>query len=140
MNAADRTPDAASDASPPAAPVKALRLGPDKIVLFPVVVAFLGGIPAAASSPALTWILLLPLLAGVWVFRARVVADVAGLEVCNGLRVRRVAWPQVVGFDVPDRGFVRLRVQPGTGRDRLPLTAMPRRDLPRLLRAASPSA
>lgn len=133
------TDEPALEVPPPVAPVRALRLGPDKIVLLPVVVAFLGGIPAAFSSPALTWILLLPVLAGAWVVRARVVVKVDGLEVCNGLGVHRVDWPQVGGFDVPRRGFVRLRVLPGAGRDRLPLTAMPRRDLPRLLDAATPN-
>ncbi len=144
MSATDRTPDPGSDpgadTTAPGPARKPLRLGPDKIVLFPVVVAFLGGIPAAASSIAFTWILLLPVVAGVWVFRARVVADAAGIEVCNGLGVRRVAWSEVGGFDVPKRGFVRLRLLPGAGRDRLPLTAMPRRDLPRLIEAAAPSA
>ncbi len=134
MSPTPPTPD--PDVGPAARP---LRIGPDKIVLFPVVVAFLGGIPAAFSSPAFTWILLLPVLAGVWVFRARVVARDRTLEVCNGLKVHRVDWPDVSGFDVPRRGVVRLRVRPGSGPDRLPMTALPRRDLPRLLAATGPA-
>lgn len=106
------------------------RFGPQRIGLVPVTFSLLGSLPVAASSPLLTWVLLLPIACGVWVVRARVVAAPVGLEVCNGLGVRRLAWSQVDGFDVPRRGPVRLV---RTGRRPLLLTALPRRDLPRLL-------
>ena len=89
-----------------------------------------GSLPLAAASPWLTWVLLLPLVCGVWVLRARVVAVPVGVEVCNGLRATRVAWSDVAGVDVPRRG--PLRLLRSTGRPLL-MTALTRRDLPRLL-------
>ena len=106
------------------------RFGPDRIVLVPVVFSGLGSIPVAASSPSLTWVLLLPVACGVWVLRARVVAASVGVEVCNGLGAERVAWSDVDGFDVPRRGPVRLL---RTGERPLRLTALARRDLQALL-------
>lgn len=103
---------------------------PERVALLPVVLALVGTLPLALSAPWLTWLVLLPLLAGVWVLRARVVAGAAGLEVGNGLRVSRVAWDAVEGVDVPRRGPLRLLVR---GRRPLLLTALPRRDLPRVL-------
>jgi hypothetical protein len=107
-----------------------VRLGPDKVSLVPVVFLFVGSLPLAASSPWLLSVLLVPLACTVWVLRARVVAIPVGVEVCNGLRAHRVAWSDVTGVDVPKRG--PLRLLRSTGRP-LPMTAMARRDLPRLL-------
>jgi len=107
-----------------------VRLGPDKVSLVPVVFLFVGSLPLAASSPWLLCVLLVPLACTVWVLRARVVAIPVGVEVCNGLRAHRVAWSDVTGVDVPKRG--PLRLLRSTGRP-LPMTALARRDLPRLL-------
>jgi len=114
---------------PEATPAR-VRLGPDRISLIPVVFFLLGSLPLAASSPWLVWVLLLPLGCAVWVLRARVVAIPVGVEVCNGLRASRVAWTDVTGVDVPRRG--PLRLLRSTGRPLL-MTALARRDLPRLL-------
>jgi hypothetical protein len=105
-------------------------LRPDRITYFPVMVCFLGALPLALTAPWLTWVLLLPLAWGTWVARARVVAEGAGLEVCNGLAVHRTAWSDVEGFDVQRRGRVRLlRRDAGP----LRLTTLTRRDLPAVL-------
>lgn len=106
------------------------RFGPERIALVPVTVFFLGTLPLATSSAWLLWLLLLPVGCGVWVVRARVVAAPVGLEVCNGLGVVRLPWSDVEGFDVPRRGPVRLLRR----EDRpLPMTALSRRDVPRLV-------
>ena len=107
-----------------------VRLGPDRLALVPVTVFFFGTLPVAASAPALHALVLLPLLSAVWVLRARVVAIPVGVEVCNGLRAHRVAWSDVEGVDVPRRGPLRLL---RSGRRPLLMTALARRDLPRLL-------
>ena len=109
------------------------RFGPNPVTLLPVVVLLLGSLPLAASSPWLTP-LLLPVLCAVWVLRARVVVAPAGLEVCNGLGVTRVAWADVEGFTASGRGPVRLLRR---GADPLPLTALPRHRLRRLTELAS---
>lgn len=109
------------------------RFGPDRIALLPVMVFALGSLPLALSQRGLGWLLLLPVACAVWVLRARVVTIPLGVEVCNGLRAHRVAWADVEGFDVPRRGPVRLLRR--TGRPLL-MTALPRRELPRLLEGA----
>jgi hypothetical protein len=122
-----------TSASPPA---QRLRLGPDRISLVPVLFAFLGALPLAASKPWLGWLLLLPLACAVWVLRARVVAIPVGVEVCNGLRATRVAWTDVEGVDVPKRGPLKLLRRGGRP---LHMTALSRRDLPRLLAVGRPA-
>lgn len=109
------------------------RFGPERIALLPVMVLFLGSLPIAGSQASLNWIVLVPIACAVWVLRARVVAIPLGLEVCNGLRAHRIAWDDVEGFDVPRRGPVRLLRREGRP---LLLTALPRRDLRRLLEMA----
>lgn len=120
---------------PDETPEAPLRFGPERIALLPVVVFFLGSLPLASARASLTWIALVPLACAVWVLRARVVAIPLGVEACNGLRVHRVAWSDVEGFDVPRRGPVRLLRRAGRP---LLLTALPRRELRRLL-ATAPS-
>lgn len=112
------------------------RFGPQPIGLAPVLIALLGALPVASSSPWLIWLLLLPLGAAWWVLRARVVADEDGLEVGNGLGVHRHPWADVEGVDIPRTGPVRLLL---TGGRRVLLTALPRRDVRRLLAAAPPA-
>lgn len=110
-----------------------VRFGPDKIVLVPVAVALLGALPLATSSLLLLWLLLLPLAAGVWVLRARVVVDSSRLEVCNGLGRRKIAWSEVEGLDVPRYAPVRLLL---IGGRRLALTPVARSEVRRLLALA----
>ncbi len=107
-----------------------IRFGPERTTLAVVLVVALGSLPVGLSSPWLAPVFLLPVGATVWVLRARVVAATIGLEVCNGLRVRRFRWQDVAGFDVPHRGPVKLL--PEHGRP-LRLTALPRHELRRLL-------
>jgi hypothetical protein len=116
--------------------VKQVRFVPERTTLAVVIVMTLGALPLALSSWWLAPAVLLPLGALVWVLRARVVAADIGLEVCNGLRVRRFRWQDVAGFDVPDRGPVKLLPEGGKP---LRLTALSRRDLPRLLEAGKPA-
>lgn len=113
------------------------RFGPERIAFLPVVFFLLGSLPVATSSRWLAWALLVPIGCGVWVGRARVVAAPVGVEVCNGLRATRLAWQDVEGFDVPKRGPVRLLRRGGRP---LPMTALPRRELPALVEIANRAA
>jgi len=112
-------------------------LRPERTTLAAVLVMTLGSLPLALSSPYLAVALLVPLAALVWVLRARVVADGASLEVCNGLGVQRIAWEDVAGFQVPDHGPVKLLRH---GQSPLRLTAVNRSELPRLLAVSQPSS
>jgi hypothetical protein len=125
-----------SDAPPADAPHRR-RFGPERIALLPVIIFGVGGLPVAASHPLLSLLLLVPLGCGAWVMRARVVAAPVGVEVCNGLRAHRLAWRDVEGFSVPQRGPVRLL---RTGARPLALTALPRRELPQLIAVAERAA
>jgi hypothetical protein len=108
------------------------RFGPEPILLLPLLLALVGAVPAAATWPVLSWVLLLPVVGAVWVLRARVLVTPEALVVCNGLRRKRVSWPEVEGFDLPRRGFVALL----HGGRRTRLTAVARRDLGRLVTAS----
>ncbi len=110
-----------------------MRFGPERIALVPVLMALVSALPLALSSVYLAWVLLLPLAAAVWVLRAGVVAGADGLEICNGLGVQTHRWDDVEGVDVPRRGPVRLLL---TGGRRTLLTALPRREVRRLLAVA----
>ncbi len=121
-------------ASQPGAPTaRRRRFGPDRIALVPVLVLLLGSLPLAASSAWLNAVVLVPVACAVWVLRARVVVAPAGIEVCNGLAAHRLPWASVEGFAVPRRGPVRLL---RAGSRPLPMTALPRRQLPALRQAA----
>jgi len=112
-----------------------VRFGPERTTLAVVLVLALGALPLGLSSPYLAPLLLIPMIAAVWVLRARVVAGRDGVEVCNGLGVRRLGWSQVDAFDVPKRGPVVLRDSDG---GRVRLTALPRHELRRLLEIGTP--
>ncbi len=107
-----------------------VRLRPERTAFLAVGVFALSALPLVASATALLPLLLVPLAGAVWVARARVVAAPVGIEVCNGLRPHRAAWPDVEGFDVPRRGAPRLVLADGR---RLRMTAIDRRQLPRVL-------
>lgn len=117
--------------------MESVRLRPERTTLAAVLVMTLGALPLALSSPYLAPVLLVPLAALVWVLRARVVADATSVEVCNGLAVRRIAWDEVAGFQVPDHGPVKLLRH---GQGPLRLTAVHRRELPALLAVSQPTA
>ncbi len=110
-------------ASPPSA---TMAFRPERTTLAVVVVMLLGALPLGLSSPLLAPVLLAPVAVLVWVLRARVRANALGVEVCNGLRVRRVAWADVDAIDLPRRGPVLLRTTQGRV---LRLTALSRRDV-----------
>lgn len=118
-----------------AAAMTPARFGPERVALLPVVVWLLGTLPLATSHAALAWLLLLPLAAGLWVLRARVVADRERVLVCNGLGTRAYAWDDVRGVDLPRRGPARLALHDG---GRPLLSALPRRRVRDLLALAPP--
>lgn len=107
-----------------------VRYVPERATLAAVLVGALGAIPLGASSPYLAPVLLLPVVALVWVLRARVVATSDGLQVCNGLAVHRCSWAEVDRFTIPRRGPVVLHLTNGST---LTLTALPRPELRRLV-------
>lgn len=107
-----------------------VTFGPERTTLAVVLVFALGCLPLGLSSPWLAPLFAFPIGAAVWVLRARVAASEAGLEICNGLGVRRLAWKEVTGFEVPQRGPVTMLTEEG---EHIRLTALPRTKLRQLL-------
>jgi hypothetical protein len=114
--------------------MEAVRFAPERTTLAAVVVMLAGSLPLALSSPYLAPLLLVPVVAAVWVLRARVAATKVGVEVCNGWGVRRFGWDDVAGFEVPPRGPVKVQLKDRS----LRMTALARRDLPKLLEVGAP--
>jgi hypothetical protein len=116
--------------------VQRVRFRPERTTLAVVLVMLLGALPLGLSSPFLAPVFLVPLATLVWVLRARVVAAGVGLEVCNGLGVRRFRWQDVAAFDVPRHGPIVLK--PTEGKP-MRLTALQRGDLRRLIEVGAPA-
>lgn len=85
-------------------PAARVRFGPEATSWAGVLMLTVGAVPLALSDRRLLLVLLVPLVWAVWVLRARVVVASDGLEVCNGLRVHRLRWPEVEGYRLPPRG------------------------------------
>lgn len=119
---------------PASQPPVTVAFRPERTTVAVVIVMLLGALPLGLSSPWLAPVLLMPFVVLVWVLRARVRANAGGIEVCNGLRVRRVAWTDVDAIDLPRRGPVLLRTTRG---DALRLTALARRDVRALVAVGS---
>lgn len=134
MTSPDPSPQPPAEPAPEQAAPRRRRFGPDRIALLPVLVLLLGALPLAASSAALSPVLLVPVVCAVWVLRARVVVAPVGVEVCNGLAAHRLAWDDVEGVDVRRRGPVRLLRRGGRP---LLMTALPRRQVRELTAAAT---
>ena len=113
-----------------------MEFKPERSSLTAVVVLFLGAVPLGLTSPWLAPAFLVPLAALVWVLRARVLADPAGLRVCNGLGSRTVSWVDVDRFDLPRRGPVVLHERSGRATR---LTALPRTGVKQLVAAGQPA-
>ena len=113
-----------------------VRFGPERLALLPALLLLSGTLPLASSAVVLRPLLLVPLACVVWVLRARVVVRPDGLEVCNGLRLTRLPWDEVEGFDVGRVGPVRGPVRVLTRGRRVPLTAVPPQRLRDLVRAS----
>lgn len=114
-----------------------VRIRPERTTWLAVALFALTSLPLAGSGRGLPLLLLVPAAAAVWVVRARVVAAPVGIEVCNGLRPHRFAWSDVEGFDLPRGGSPRLVLTDGR---RLRMSALDRRQLPRVLAMANAGA
>jgi hypothetical protein len=98
-------------------------------MLLPVVVFALCLLPVALLSPWALLVLLVPALVAVWVLRPGVTVDDEGIGVQSLVGSRRVAWRELAGIRVGERGELRLVTTRST-EVRLPVLRA--RDLPRL--------
>lgn len=93
---------------------------------------FVGGVPLALSEWWLTPVLLIPVAIAVWAWRSGVDAGGEGLRVRGLIGSRKVAWSEIEAFGVARRQAFAILTQ-GV---RVPLPAVRREDLPRLISAS----
>jgi hypothetical protein len=105
------------------------RLRMSRTALLPVVILLVCVVPAAAASPWMTVLFLIPLALAAWVLRVGVDVDADGITVRSLVSQRRVAWTELAGIRVADRGDLWLVTTAAT-EVRLPVLRA--RDLPRL--------
>ncbi|WP_329108187.1 PH domain-containing protein [Micromonospora sp. NBC_01699] len=97
------------------------------------VIAFISALPLASAGWYLTPILVVPLLIGVWAWRAGTDADRAGMKVRALFGQRLIPWHEVVQLGVDDRRRVIASL---TGGRFVQLPAVPAADLHRLVAAS----
>ncbi|MFG1795626.1 PH domain-containing protein [Nocardia sp. NPDC049149] len=78
------------------------------ILLMCVFFAFVGW-PAG-----LWWLLLIPVLVGVWVWRTQTTVSESGLDLRTMFGSRHLDWSQLKGVRIPKRGYVRADLIDGT--------------------------
>jgi hypothetical protein len=105
------------------------RLRMSRTALLPVLLLLVCVIPLAFAAPWTPVFLLLPVLAAAWVLRVGVDVGDEGVTARSLAGQRRVAWTEVVGVRVDERG--RLWVVT-TGGTEVRLPVLRPRDLPRL--------
>ncbi len=109
------------------------RLRMPRSALLAVLVLAICVIPMAAVSPWLLALFVVPLLAGLYVWRSGVDIDRDGIAVHAALATTTVPWPDVAGVEVRDGGPLFLIRRDG-GALRMP--TLRARDLPRLHQAS----
>ena len=105
------------------------RLRMSRTALLPVVLLFLATLPVAASGPWGPVVFLLPLAVAAWVVRVGVDVADDGITVRSLLGQRTVAWAELAGIRVAEKGALWLVTTRGT-EVRMPVLRA--RDLPRL--------
>ncbi len=106
-----------------------VRLRMSRTMLLPLVLFALCLLPVVLLSPWGLLLLLLPLLLAVWVLRVGVTVDDDGVGVQLLVGSRHLAWREVAGIRVGERGALWLVT---TRRTELRLPVLRARDLPRL--------
>lgn len=96
------------------------------------IIAVIGAVPLVAAAPAALPVLLVPLVAMAWAWRAGTDVDHDGLVIRALLGSRRIAWSQVIAL-VPRGRRVHARLGDGAA---VPLPAVGPSDLPRLVAAS----
>jgi hypothetical protein len=100
-----------------------------RTALLPVAVLAVCAVPIAGAAPWGLLVLLLPIAAAAWVLRVGLDLGDDGLTVRSVFGSRRVAWTELAGIRVAERGALWLVTTHGT-EVRVPV--MRARDLPRL--------
>lgn len=109
-----------------------LRFRQSGATLVAALIAFVGAIPLAGSSWVFAPVLLIPLMAGAWAWRAGTDVDTAGFRVRALFGSTTVAWSRVAELAADQRGRVSALLTDGHA---LRLTGVSANALPKLLAA-----
>ncbi|MET8837979.1 PH domain-containing protein [Micromonospora sp. NPDC004540] len=109
-----------------------VRFRYNQAILVAAIVAFIGALPLATARWWLVWVLLIPLAAGLWAWRAGTDADARELRLRALVGQRRVPWARVAELASDARGRAVARLDDG---ETLVLPAVRATDLPRLVSA-----
>lgn len=110
-----------------------VRFRHSQAITVATVIAFAGALPLAAARWFLTPVLLVPLLIGIWAWRAGTDAGRDGVRVRALLRSRLIGWTEVAAVGADSRGRVLAQL---TGGQTVALAAVRPADLPRLVAAS----
>ena len=105
------------------------RLRMNRVALLPVLFLVVCVLPLASAASWTLVFLLVPVLVAAWVLRTGVDVGDDGVTVRSMTAARHVAWNEVAGIRVADRGDLWLVTTRGT---ELQLPTLRARDLPRL--------
>ncbi|MGC5289816.1 PH domain-containing protein [Micromonospora sp. DT231] len=109
-----------------------VRFRHNQAILVASVIAFIGALPLANARTYLLPVLLVPLAAGVWAWRAGTEADARELRLRALVGQRRLTWDRVVELTADRRGRAVARLDDG---QQVTLPAVRGEDLPRLVAA-----
>ncbi|MEH0818702.1 MULTISPECIES: PH domain-containing protein [unclassified Micromonospora] len=109
-----------------------IRFRYNQAILVAAIVAFLGALPLASAEWYLLPVLLVPIVVGVWAWRAGTDADRRELRLRALAGGRRIAWDRVVELTADPRGRAVARLDDG---QEVVLPAVRGSDLPRLVSA-----
>lgn len=110
-----------------------MRFRPPGAVLVAAMIAFVSALPVAGLAWYLAPVLLVPLMVGIWAWRAGTDADDAGLRVRALFGTLDVPWSRVAELAADRRGRAAALLTDGRV---IRLTAVGARDLPAVLRAS----
>ncbi len=109
-----------------------VRFRHNQAIVVAAVIAFFGALPLAAARWYLLPVLLVPIVVGLWAWRAGTDADPRELRLRAFTGQRRIGWDRVAELTADARGRVVARLDDGS---EVPLPAVRRADLPRLVAA-----
>ncbi|WP_179275527.1 PH domain-containing protein [Rhodococcoides fascians] len=102
---APESPNGAEGPQPPTAQV--IRV--PRLALLGVGLLLFGtGLTAASWPLAMGWLLILPIVAGIWVFRVRTVVSPEAITARRFVGSDVITWDSVVGLHFPDRRWARV--------------------------------
>ncbi|HEX6872021.1 MAG TPA: PH domain-containing protein [Micromonosporaceae bacterium] len=97
------------------------------------VIVMISGLSLATWAPYLLPLLVIPLLAAIWSWRAGTDVSRDAVTVRAAVGSRRVPWADITGFSTDAKGHVLAQLGSGSA---LALTAVPAADLPRIIAAS----